>query len=1582
MMNRFALTLVLPLLSSLAFAQTYAQRSAGVRAGVLLIESQRQAGVPANFTPHVFYNLDLNHSVKPAGWNIYNPRGATRATPEIIQRWLLLSSAVGGGAPAQNEVITKRGAAYWEVNLSSATEALLGEYDILLLSGYGSVALNPLERERLRRFIDQGGILWVDLTANSPANNIDVINNLPLPITRGTNNIFAGRGFDRFHPLLSNPYGINNSGLFAMETDNLNAIRPINLQDHGAADLRRILAPIEPDSLRLNTIAFDRQGPTISLGKIGDGWMVVTARGVAHALNRSIVNQSYNDNRQYMALPPSFDRASAEAAKLVVNMIHLVSNHDQYAGGSRKQNSSPVDLNAPLLNLFSAQNTVPALSGLQIDTNIRNYNPPAVFKGLVVMSSSNRIYVFDADPKTDLDGDGDADDGIRDYTDGAKYDLVWVSAPMNGPISPPVGVEVQNPGNGIPRDQILVTDSRGVLHSFDAFPTDAQGRIIGTQNAGPAFSVSPPTPADIDPGEDGRGPYSPTVHESVAYMVDTVAGAGFGARPGRVWLADLQTGDAVRSGSTPWSVGGGGIGGGAALIAAAGSPTVGYIPIQDGSGGQDKVVYVPSRPTGVPGPNGAAAISSFWVGARGEKPNSIQVVGGNLVVTTRASLQGLNVFAPNGSHPLGLKLSVINSAGDVLPASGMNALFTGQVSQAGGILTFPMRPAATFPANASVRLDYHIDWGTNTPGVSSQILRGNLFLADENQAQRRILHNLALSPQGTLFAVHGNQTSGGALYALREEGRGTFRLLYRYELYPEHTFNLNQAGPTTYAETLGDVDPVTTLPGPPSAFLGGRLFNLTFMGGPTVSNGVVYATARAVKNGVVPVSILMAFSAEPQPVSIPVGDVREPFSLVQPDIGKSGDKARPTVWSTLQQNTQFTYEREGPELGTIRIDNLMGTTRGAMVNAFSTSQPVILRSAGRPDVLIEPDRIGGRWNPLLWYAIGHGVANSSPALVTGNTAFIAGASVLPNILTGSPLFPAKGMLTAIDVGVNPNDPFLRSVPQRPWLRQLVQLTVNGGDIRPNPAIRWPQFTGITNFDEYRVRLLQTLLGPSQNAFGVVGGNGGLFAWSERGLWGYTRADFLVADEGRLARFDPAGSPIWVSNATLQGGEAVATGATGNVRGLVRPTRAYRLNQNEMLVVDSGADRVVRIDKSGREQRSISQIRLDATFRPEGFQGNDPLTLRQPKDVVMYTSVQQTPSLSGATGQEFWIHYLIADSGNRRLVELVDRYRWNPTTRSVEEVVEDANGVAQLGVLLWQTPPNVSGKNFDYNSVDRIWVNGRYVYAAGIGSTMPTRVDMGLDSPTGASTREAQGGNSGIVVFDANDTIVINEVVVPAIGNNVLWDERTNTFQPGRAAFTKSINNLTSVTLGNIVEGNQTRMAVMFTDASGVFEVYSPDGTGNSWQVRWMLPRSAYGYMRRKTLQRLEGGGNASFTVDFKPTYARRLENGDVMVVNGASGPWRRYIPTGNPDRFDLAFARRPSGVVAFGDNPTGRYDFYGDVLQVDGNIFALDGDNGIAGTAFGFDRANFGFLPFSIRFELPPIQGVRGIMLPVFADRR
>ncbi|MBI3722159.1 MAG: hypothetical protein HY248_06355, partial [Fimbriimonas ginsengisoli] len=524
----------------------------------------------------------------------------------------------------------------------------------------------------------------------------------------------------------------------------------------------------------------------------------------------------------------------------------------------------------------------------------------------------------------------------------------------------------------------------------------------------------------------------------------------------------------------------------------------------------------------------------------------------------------------------------------------------------------------------------------------------------------------------------------------------------------------------------------------------------------------------------------MALRADPEPVEIRVGALNlDPgFQILQYDVTASDDKQDPSRFSLFQAN-QYSFEKD-PASGyaVIHMDNLMGTTRGPVTNALSESQPILIRQSGQPDIPLWPDANGGTWSPLLWYACLDGYNASRGPKVTGDTVYVAGSSTLPSLLaTGTIDEHATLIGIASDIGLD--DPFTHADPARPWQSQVWWADTSGGGYAPNPNFRWPQIaeqlasTPLT-LQQWQDQLaLQPVLNGDSSASGVVAGDGALIAWTITGLFEYTPAEFIVADEGRLARFDSGGSPLWSSDASLESGASRDLGAVGNVHPLVRPTRAYAFGPTDTIVVDTAANRLVQLSVTGREERSIESFQLGrrasngTPFAPEGYRSGEPLNFNSPRDVLSFTEFVTAASntvFSNPQPLEYWVHTLVADGGNRRLLELVDRYGADPTTPEVGDPLVDG-GVAHHGILLLHSPAQFTGKNWEYSALARVYVpdplNPRFVLAAGIGGTLPTRSDTGLATPDAAAIREEDTGNGGIVVFDLDNSQVVNAATLPS-----------------------------------------------------------------------------------------------------------------------------------------------------------------------------------------------------------------------------
>ncbi len=1214
--------------------QNYASRSVDIKAGVVILDSSR-LGVapPVSAAPYALYNLTANTSIRPQGWNIYNPRAATVLTDAVKLRWTALDPSVAGIPLGQR--LSKRNAAYWEVSLSQLTDAEISDYNFLVVAPRYFLSLNPSEREKLRRFVDRGGILWVELGAMLP-NQIDDFNSFPVATFLANAGATVLQQADYGQRVMTSPMSISmkdmgylNGTLDTVGSPFYGFLRPSIASNFGASGALYPIAGsagfdferFQPFMLVNNSLA------SSSIARLGEGFIVATSRGSAIKLNRvALSGSNYQANTLFTALDPTLESDGIAAAKLAINMLNLAGEYRQQGGGSRKSGGSFIDVQAPMLRktvMPTATPLTPASASVS----------PVLYKGMVVTIANDRVALYNADPGGTSSTPGiPTDVGILDFSLGQGQDRIYSSRSFTTPLSSPTCVELPNPG-GLPRDVILVVDGDGQVQCLDM--RDLTGDL---ENKAPFVTITPPSTGSVVTTGTTRN--AVTVHEGIGYIADSTQGSS--RNDGRMWCIDLTTNIPAKvqtAGGNSWSVGGTGTG--VQLPDFSSSPTVGYIPIQDNSGGVDKIAYIPYLNNGspIPGPGNPPGFVSMWLGARGEKPVNTPVVSGSVItVETRVGTRGSGpIYTTNTIDTKNVRLTLLDSSGNPFSATQMAALFSGTVVDGGGgQLRFGLNGGVSaMPATvAGYRVDYNIDLGTANPGSLAFVQRGQVGFPVSNDPSNvsRILGNLALSPQGTVFAVVSGKR-GGSLYGVREEGRGAFRVTMRYDAYDRHDIRLNGTTPVAAPAMFDDTDGVQTFLPP----IGGTtLASFKYTSGPTVQNGQVYVIG-SVQRGFIPLAMVLAFNAEPETPRFRIGtDLPDATVILQSDLAKSTQFATGALAPDVQSVVGFggfTYERN---TGNIRFDNLAGNyTSGNIQNCISLSQPLIIRRPDRPqDFIVEPNTVpGARWTPLRFYMFIHGYTPAGNPLVTGNTLFMAGSSAIVNILTNGPSFPfiTTGLIYAINTQVSPSDQFLRTSPSRPWNMQMWQLSLTGipsDPLRGNPNVLWPQQVGINSFETFVRRLNQTTLQGSTEGYGIAGGEGQLIAWGRQGFYSFVRSDFTICDEGRVAKFDPSGNPFWSASSSSNLG-ATDTGSVGTVARFVRPTKAYNLPSNELFVVDTDGNRVVKVDAAGIEKRSISGFSLDRNRVPVGFRANETLDLLAPRDVLSFVTYETAASASSA-----------------------------------------------------------------------------------------------------------------------------------------------------------------------------------------------------------------------------------------------------------------------------------------------------------------------------------------------------------------
>lgn len=1561
----------------------YATQTTPIKAGVVLLRDQAGFVIPSS-APHIWGILDGDKTVKPPEWRFESGLGNGVLTTSAAARWGVPAAA---GTP-----IDKTYAPYWEVDLRSASNQDVDNFDVLQVSMPAVAQLTSEEREKLRGFVDKGGLLWIDFTVNG--SGVDGVNNFPAPIT--TRVAPAGPAgqiqLNPFHPLAIGPNPLSLGDIYAMSAGNLQVVLdPFSL---GASPVAQILRGAELDSLRTEAVATSDNSAVIALSQVGNGYVLLTSRGVSRIINRDFTGGS---NAALTAAPALRDVSYTAAAKLIMNALALRSRFASAAAGSRNSSSTAVTIGVPAIKSFAA----PAFAGQK--------GTPVLANGRLIVSSGGTLYVYDADPASDLDRDGNPDDGLADPV-GSSYDRVWSSANF-GAISEPTYVEI--PGAAI-AEQIWVQSTDGRLLGFNLNQTTFTGVT-------PFAAIDPPTTGPSPQPEV----FAPTFHEGILYVAD----AGAGATPqGRLWMvnprmaADIAMGggnvNEARNVDDDGNVLGNYAWGGDSspnYHVPGASPSIAYIPIEDGSGGLDLVAYIGCKRT-----TGAftspVQLTSLFLGARGEVPRDVSRAATALNLQTRVAQQGVRVSVVTGARsPKGLTVRAYVN-GQPFTAAQMATYFTGVVLQpSNGTIQLQIQPAQVgafdwdgkdTPGNpnddVSYRVDYMCDW-TTTGAPINQMVRGNILVMDQNIPQLDLMAPPAVSASGNVGLIVASP-DGGSYYNIEESGIGTMWVRSRFEFHGAIT-NLGALGSSVgYPPSLVDEDDLVRLVPP----LNQAMSKIRPVGIAAAGDSfyVQVAATKSLGGFGIPTGAILSFKASPPDpeftVNLGSGQNNTGLLLKQPDMARSGYAALPGLFSSIPSNVFSIEPIANSTRAKIRMSSLASGTRGSMNSCLASNLPVIVNRSGTTDTIYEPEApadngaffkgfASGRWSPLNWYTVMNGYVGQVGPVVAGERVIVGGASFLPGLVvngfTGIPT-GIDGLLFGMDARISPDDPNLISTAARPWVSQLYMLKspapapFNFTGVVPAKAIRWPQARGITDLDDFRVRILQaSLLGETQ-LYGLAAGEGGIAVTTDANTTLFRRSDFLIADNGRISRFDPSGNPLFSLEGTSYGGTN-QPGVAERTRRMSSPNRVYADGQNGYVFTDPGNNLVARVDSSGREIRSITGIKFHqdvfATtdpahpeLSPRGQTQNEPKLLRNPQDVAFWTSyvtaadVQRLFPSEGAYRtytNERWDNWLIADAGNNRVIQLIDRYTLDSAGR-VAGVVryrdvsdnEDANNLTPaLGILWWHSPEEFSGKRYAYNSISRATVDVggsiRTAYAMGFNNVQPSLRTFGLD--TNPSARgDNPTGYGGAVIYDGPSTKVINEIVLPATPANVLMGTAGANFAfnlPARAAQTIAVSGLTSVTVKYRDFGSGPVLTAMLSTDRGVFEVV--ETSPNVWSVIWQLPVEVYEFMRRPVGNppTYTPGQLASNPEGFRAMHAKRLDSGDVLVVNGYKGTYK------------------------------GGSSFDGEVLVIDGST-GFTADPRIP--SYDVNRQNLGFNALSILYELPPVQGIRGLAHPVFAERQ
>lgn len=471
-------------------------------------------------------------------------------------------------------------------------------------------------------------------------------------------------------------------------------------------------------------------------------------------------------------------------------------------------------------------------------------------------------------------------------------------------------------------------------------------------------------------------------------------------------------------------------------------------------------------------------------------------------------------------------------------------------------------------------------------------------------------------------------TENGSLYAVMEDGWG-ITTKWRW-----------------YLGDLASVDP-GVFPAAPDLATGGVI------GSPAVGEDKVYYVVQGGGS-----SYILAFDADPVfrlNVGSSIDDKRQ-VEVMQMDTMDAG---RPTSFTGAEEGTDTSRRRV-----TFKVDYGKGRiTIENFISPLSASQNIVVRfspvTESGPGTQVEqvhpafPGPAGSPypddyWNNLAWClkipaGAGTGLITSSPMLM------------------GSVLYfgDSEGRVHALDVD------------------RISQTTAKGGykeagDVADLHWV-WP--------DPKKGQ--QGLGGPILST--VAGSQGHIAVTSAEGLAILYNGLTLVADSRRVLEADSAGRVVWSCDSTTTYTGTRIKGTTVPVYGASKkafnkPSVARRVGTSNILVADTGNNRIVLMDRAGNTLIEISEFKDsgDPPVLPPG----SPLKLNTPTDVWMETKVG-----TGADAGTMSYRFLITDSGNHRIIEVEAKY-------------DQVTGRYSNVELIWATRTLEQGKRYRYTNAGR------------------------------------------------------------------------------------------------------------------------------------------------------------------------------------------------------------------------------------------------------------------------------------------
>lgn len=1021
--------------------------------------------------------------------------------------------------------------------------------------------------------------------------------------------------------------------------------------------------------------------PVVAAGSYGSGHVIMTSNDIGGDIVRPNFAAVSN---------PMF--AASEDLKFAYNVAAWGSNYVTTYKDPAHSSASSQGPGAPLVQRWQyggAGGTAGAAA--------------VIYKGLVLFSdNAGKLHCFDGVPQEDLDGDGNPDDGEQDLSLGAPYDQIWQLSMGNGASGPTVCTWPGGPPFPAGTDVALVTN--------------ASGKVVGVPLTNPGGAAALPS---FDLGSLSAAG-SPTYHNGVVYAMDSEGNLCCydphpPSGPQEVWkVPQLPPGMTFGFDPRP------------------SSPSVGWV--QDpGTKAVDLMAYwLAGTNASTSGGTPSDRLVSAIFGVRNEPLTRLP---GNLAANRYNNARNfldpgsaLWALTPDATDPEKYDCAEITATASSLPGqwqlpaalpSGVTAA-TPIYADYDMLRALPsnigqnLRPRTVYTPKPDITGGGTPDWTTS--GGSS---------------------TAALGPDGTVYLT-GDRSNVSQLYAIQEFGP-RFNLLAGQASVPQQSMDWTvylgkvvdyNSGITYFPAIDYELDTVTNGSG-----VGLEAFDVS--GPPAVTDDAVYVTAKGRDTLGNQCIVLFCFTRKWN-FQVRLGDDVNfydtagnllPVKVWQPNPFASGATNSPIQDAASIRSSAIDYDRR-----TITFDNFDNTNFQIGNGPGVISKwPVV---AGVPVTVF----VGGVAVPsnsdsmrnLRWYFVAYTRdTDCSKPLVPADRAT---GDVSPPTVLGDYVYfgTSQGFIYAVRTDVTPHR------GKQVFGREPNYMAAHRCNPSVNPdAPSWAdQKKWVAWQDKEASKAIITPLAGAGGLLAVV---------SDGGLAVYDSPATLIADNNRLLEVDAGSSIVWSLDGTVEpdfhrSDPNTVTAFSVKKTAFSRPSIVRNVEGNNMVVCDSGNNRIVRVDRGGTALREIRDFEDPLGLLPAGASR----ALSGPSDVRTWTSVEPDPILPSHPAAYVY-HYLVVDRGNFRVLDLLVRYDQSGTPLPAEPGATLTPADRPPAVLNWISTSGGAGRLLRYETAQLVpgdYEKGDYYVLCAVSNY--TVEDPSATAPA-AALPDAPGG--GIVKLD-------------------------------------------------------------------------------------------------------------------------------------------------------------------------------------------------------------------------------------------